>query len=509
MPIRSAPFPIFDSRNSLKRTDEPVSADRAGSSRSRHPTVGDHPLPNPHLEPLRAMRRELDVGQTHCLEVLETLQERLQSNLSNAELLGMNPAFSKLRKVETTLQRKASFMLAAPIMGHIYDAVGDLFQSEKVSLPASERRMLTAQLTGLRQVVAYNNGNAIHAARSGKRFCPLTLRADGFAAFLVQQEPRLHALVGACRLDGPARTEALSTTLLGLAQAYLKHARTIPSGQPPGYAFKFQERDFGHAPVSLAIAPQQQSVSTLHETLDGDSAVIVIGVDALQTARTDPARGSLVNQMHMMGFEEHELAQRQAVVLLQKLFLELAHVEKTVYLGRRLSKDGSGLTACARATRQEQDYTGSVQFCDSLVALNDGAYDPEGGQRKLAGETIAVVAAMAREHRQNHGESIVNDPELEAWLVGPAAHGDLAALERPASRLQLAALPEVARLLRGTEVFANRIEATTSRPDAGREVDRMAGAATAVTAAGRTAVAVGVTADPAGSPQPDSRVPPA
>lgn len=81
---------------------------------------------------------------------------------------------------------------------------------------------------------------------------------------------------------------------------------------------------------------------------------------------------------------------------------------------------------------------------------------PKAGSANWPGrQTITVVAAMAREHRQNQGESIVMDPELEAWLVGPAADGDLAALERPASRLQLAALPEVARLLRETRVFAN------------------------------------------------------
>ena len=120
-------------------------------------------------------------------------------------------------------------------------------------------------------------------------------------------------------------------------------------------------------------------------------------------------------------------------------------LSKKIYLGRRISKDGSGLTERARVTRRERDYKGSVLTGDSLVAMDTDGPDAEGrGQRKLASQTIEIVAKIARLYRRYHGEPIVMDPKLEAWLVGPATYGDMTTLEHPASRLQLTAMLEIA-----------------------------------------------------------------
>ena len=94
----------------------------AGGAPSVPPMSGERRLSLPQLEQLLAMRSQLDAGQLDSLQALETLQTRLQTNQTNIELFHINPSLalaSPLRSARETLERKASFLMASPIVGHI------------------------------------------------------------------------------------------------------------------------------------------------------------------------------------------------------------------------------------------------------------------------------------------------------------------------------------------------------------------------------------------------------
>ena len=419
--------------------------------------------PNPQLEHLHNMRSQLAPDQARCLSTLEMLQERLKTRQTNAEMFGLDPTIPQLRDARATLERRASFLLASPIAGHICLSVGDLVQSTTLPLPDPARRLLTAQVSAVRQVIAHNNANAIDDARNGTRFCPLSVRERAFADFLGEHETQLRAVVDACAQDGPARTAALSGTLLGLAQDYLRSARLNPKGNPAGQGFAFDGHIFTNAPVSLIMPVRAHSSSALADSPEGECVAILIATDDLQNSQIDPARGTLTSQMHGLEFEQASLPARQAAVFLQKLFLELAHVEEKIYLGRRVAKDGSGLTECARATWRELHYDGSVLIGDSTVAMREDGPELDGStQREVVSETLAGVAEIAKVYSQNHGESIVADADLASWLVGPATFRDMTTLAHPASRLQLAAMPVIARQLLQTGVFKEALAVTAN-----------------------------------------------
>ncbi|MBC7414461.1 MAG: hypothetical protein H7327_05960 [Herminiimonas sp.] len=429
------------------------------------------------------MRSCLNDRQGASLQTLEILQQRLQANQCNAELIGVDPASPQLRAARETLERRASFLLVMPVLADVQRAIGALHESVTVGLPATDRQILTTQLTGLRKVIDHNNANALADARRGARFCSLSVRPEVFAEFLRDQKACLEAVVGACRMHrGQPRTQALTTALLELSRAYLARAKMMPSGMVPAASFVFDDRRFGPEPVSVALLQRPQSQSTLFENFDGQCADILIGIDDLDNAQVEPAHGTGTSQMHVKGFERCDVASQQAGVFLQKLFLELAHVEEKIYLCRRMNKDGSALTACARNTRREIEYLGSVRLGDRRDALHADGPDPEGrSQRALFLQLMPVIALIGAEYRRNQGEPIVVDADLASWLGSPEVIKDMTGLQYPARRLQLGPMLEIAGLLLKTGVF--------------------------VETGGAPASAQPVTADLTGSPLPDLPAP--
>ena len=413
------------------------------------------PPSNPHVAHLRSIRERLDPDQTKSLENLETLQMRLEVKPLNQELLGLDPAIPVPPEVRTAMQRKASFLLATPIVANLYGSVSDLVQASTSPLPETPRRLLTAQMTALRQVIAHNNADAVAAARRGQRFCALAVRPAAFSAFLEGQKSRLAEVVAACRTNGDPRYKALIQSLHGLGLAYLKHARFSPTGRPAGHTFEFDNRVFGNAPLTLILTHRPLSSSYLAHEGDGSCAAILIGVDDLRDPAVDPATGTFTSQMHCEGFELCDVPSRQAGTYLQKLFIELAHLEEKLYLYQRMNKDGTALTACANVTRCEDEYKGSVLLGDSIDAFDRNGPDEEGrSQRGVAFQTIDAIGVLAKTYQHNHGEPIVMDPDLARWIGSPGAFRDVTTLEHPATRTQLAAMPEIAHLLLQTGVFS-------------------------------------------------------
>lgn len=405
----------------------------------------------PHLVELRALRDCFNAQQDAALHHLNGYENMTAVPRTNFDLIAVDYARQLGAEATRQLQRRASFLMTLPVSIDIGLEVTEIARDTTKVVPIPVRKLLTAQVAAVRDNVERTTANAVDAARSEERYCPLVLKSTEFSRFLKTQKPNLDRLIAACADGSEARRPALQAALTAFARDYLQQHRLLPSGMHPGDKLELGGIMLDHSPLSITLNDNQVSTSHLQQTLHGTVGLIIIGVDDLDGPQADPSRGTGTTRLNACGFEQLPVAQMQAGVFLQKLLVELVNLEEKVYIWKNSNKDGSAMAGPAATTSRELDYRGIALIGDSMQ--QGSVPDTIGGRLSQRTKTLATfdaLGAVSKLYTHHHGTPLLVDPTLQAWLDSPTFYRDTTILHSPAARLQLAAIDEARRVLLAT-----------------------------------------------------------
>lgn len=416
----------------------------AAPSVPAHPAAHDEPRYTPSLVALRAMRERLDARQKAALHHVEASERLRGTTLTNGDLMLDQKPAAKDVATRTALARRASFLLTDPIARDLRRDFETLVEGLTTPLDCETRLLLTAQVDALRSDIEAVGASAIESARRGDRCCPLTLQTQQFNAFLQEHRPVIDQVIAACGLPDPQRRKPLEAALSALAHDYLARTHLLPGGFEPAEHVAAGNHGADQRPVAVGMIDGVQSRSVYNAEWYGTSAVILIGIDDLVGPEVDPATASGTSKLHATGFEQCSNAHKQAGVFLQKLFVELVYLEEKSFLAHNVNKDGSIMQGAPVRTRSEMAYTGAVDVGDSLeTPAAIGAKS----QRQRAVATFHSLAYLSAMYHENHGQALLLDPQLHAWLHSPVFCRDTSLLGTPGTRLQLGGMAGIARAL--------------------------------------------------------------
>lgn len=380
---------------------------------------------NPALERLKLISDRLDADQKQALMKLELCEIVREAMPSNHILFGITDKDELRSDAAPGLTRRASFLLSPTITNEIGAFANAVIEQEPIKKISDEaRELITAQVTAIRQNIDATNIHAIDDARTGKRFCPLTLHPTKFSHFLDSQVGTIGAIVAACKLSNEHRNINLKNALTDFSRAYLS-------------------RD--HITVSLISG--DESSSDFGYRVYERYAAISIGLGELVKANVLPSKNT-TSAAFASDFDSASTHGIQAGVFLQKLLTELVDVEAQFDASNSVTKKGKPMGDQAIASQREFDYRGSIATNDSLEVSHYGIIDPGGNtQRSLGIDTMVAAFLVNEEYARHHSAPMFTDPETTRWLGNPRFAFDTASMHNPSSRLKVAPVGYIAAML--------------------------------------------------------------
>ncbi len=322
-----------------------------------------------------------------------------------------HPPLSKEVGIRPACVRKAGFLPPDPIACELDHDVAALAERLTAPLDLAARTRLTTQVATLRRGIDALIAVTIDAAQRGQYCHRLAFHAPAFNAFLHRHRPAIARVIAACALPDPKRRQPLAAALSTLAHGYLLCTHDLQNGLNPGARTAKGNLRFDDFPLSLAIVDGAQSRSVLDAVWCGSAVIVLIGIDDLVSPQVDPATAGGTSRLQSAGFESCSIVHKQAGVFLQKLFVELVHLEEKRFIAHDFISDCGTL----RGT--------------SAVA----AYD-----------SLSYLSLM---YSESHDQMLLVDPQLQAWLDSAAAWRGSALPGSSGTRLQRGELEQVALAL--------------------------------------------------------------
>jgi hypothetical protein len=413
-------------------------------------------LKNRFIDKLKEQRHVFSNSQRTAIDHLALYDERKQSGLKNRDVLPLeNIVYRNNKAARETLKRTASFLIVRDVLVDVVQNLTDVLVSDVSDVEKFlTQSLLTVQAEALFHQVTIGKNEVYQKILKGERICPMMMDKIKFDKFLLNEKTTIREIVQSCQMSGEARNTRLISNLEKLAHSYLRSTNRLPTGLPDGEYVDFGPIRIINELVGVWVGTELEAATHLYPREDSKVALIVIDPEDSTTCTADPSEGGPNERYYALGFEHCNVVEKQAAVLIQKLFYELGDLELRVAESKGSQPSVLMQEAkTAASSKADRNYVGSVELNDSF---DEHDLDPQNRRKDLVNSAAKFNLVAETFPQFNNGKTLLFDSALSGWVRSPQFEKDMAGLKVPEHRAWTLNVECVNRALRETGMWNTR-----------------------------------------------------